>query len=541
MATNYVNPNSTIQRYQGRQVLGPQGAQGASLSGFAAANKSFAQYLNGLGALLGATDQFATRYFGIVNERKARDAGTALSKAMRDQFNSMVTSDKYQGKGADNLVQDWEDSKDAILNNFYKDNDDIPANIVNEVFTKYNERYLDRVGALQVERQQQYDVQSRTMAVMEATDSAATSQIGSMPALMEPIEAAREHFPNDPLKQRNLTDDAVKTTLQSWMRQNPSRFLSWMRANRDQVLKVVGGANAATVGQIMQQAENQVKADISFSISMQNHRRMEAERQQKQFREQAQLDFYKQVAAGTVKPGALLEPYTDAQGNVVNGADGRPITWADALGPDKMSSVLSFAKAMDGSKLNPDAQVRDDAFKQGVALASTSLDPGAANAYAAKQFADGNISFEEYKQLNSLAEKTTEAWSKIPGGKEFVKQASEYAESLIAPKGSLGIPDPSQKALFADYQMTMSQATIDMRAKGMSDFEILQQVDPRREGSYANMVLQAMLQNQKGFAKASGLGLNNLGGSAKVVFTPNIPRFANWMGQKTDLGRVFGD
>lgn len=541
MATNYVNPNSTIQRYQGRKVLGPQGAQAPNLQGFAAANRTFGTYLDGLGALLGATGQFANTYFSIVNERKARDAGTAISKALRDQYMSMATSEKYQGKGADRLMADWEASKDSILNKFYEDNDDIPANIVNEVFTKYNERYMDRVGALQVERQQQYDIESRAMAVMEASDSAAMSQIGTLSALMEPIEAARELFPNDPLKQRSLTDNAVKTTLQSWMRQNPAQFLNWARANRDEVLRLVGGANANTVGQIMQQAENQVKADMSFSMLMQNYRRSEMERELKRSREAAKLQFYKTVAAGEAQPGMLLEPYKDSAGNTVKGADGNPITWADAIGADNMSSVLSFSKAMEGSKLNPDYQIRQDAFKKGVELSSTSMDAEASKAYAAEQFAAGNIDFNEYKQLTALADKTTEAWSQIPGGKDFVRYASEYAESLIAPKGAMGIPDPSQRALYMDYQMTISQGIMDMRAKGMTDFEIIQQVDPRREDSWARSILQAMLNNQKGFSKQSGLTMGNLGGSKSIVFTRNLTRSVDWLNQKRDLGQVFGN
>lgn len=541
MTTNYVNPNSTIQRYQGRRVVGPQGAQAPNLQGFAAASRAFGTYLDGLGALLGATGQFANKYFSIVNERKARDAGTAISKALRDQYMSMATSEKYRGKGADNLMADWEKSKDSILNKFYEDNDDIPANIVNEVFTKYNERYMDRVGALQVERQQQYDVESRTIAVMEAADSAAMSQIGSMPALMEPVEAARELFPNDPLKQRSLIDNSVKTTFSAWMRQNPAQFLNWMRVNKDEVLKQVGGAHAGSLGQLMQQAENQVKADISFSISMQNFRRAEAERALKKSQEAAKLQFFKTVAAGEAKPGMLLEPYKDEAGNVIKGPDGRDLTWADAMGADNMSSVLSFSKAMDGSKLNPDYQIRDDAFKKGVDLASTSMDANASKAYAAEQFGQGNITFEQYKQLTALADKTTEAWSQIPGGKDFVKYASEYAESLIAPKGALGIPDPSQRALYMDYQMTISQGIMDMRAKGMTDLEIIQQVDPRRKDSWARSILQAMLNNQKGFSKQSGLTMGNLGGSKSIAFTPNLLRAVDWLNQKQSLGKVFGD
>lgn len=492
MATNqsFINAEGTVQRYNGRRVSGPQGATIPDLGGLRGQSAEFTRFLTSLSDMIGAVDNFANRYYGIVNERKEREVSTEVSKRMRESFMDLTLSDDFKGKNADNIMFSWIARQEKIREDIGKEFDDVPGKIINQVFARYGEQYQNRAGTLQVERQADWDLQSRTVATQEAAATAAMSQLGSWASWDEAYAAAEKNFPNDPVRQLKAKSDASKMIIEAWARQNPSQFLSWAQANEAQVYKKYGGQNVTELRQAMQTAKNQVKSDISFSMSMQTFQQRQADRAQKKQQEDAKLQMFAKIASGAAKPGDLMadSPYTDSSGKAV--------TWAQALGADNMASVLSFAKAFDSSKLNGSFDERTTKYHSLLVAADTATDSAEIQTQAADALTQGFITPEQYRSVVDRAQDAADVIGRLPGGSEAMKSYLSYAEDLIAPKSDLGFSKAQNNLQYSEFAIGYRDMIKQLLKSGKSPMEVMNEMDVTRVGTAGYNLLSNFLKNR---------------------------------------------
>lgn len=492
MAANqsFINTEGTVQRYTGRRTVGPQGANVPNLGGLASRSAEFTRYLNSLSDMIGATKSFADTYYGIVNERKEREVSTDISQRMRESFKELLLGEEFKGKGADNIMPSWIARQEKIRADIQKEYDDVPNKIINQVFARYGEQYQNRAGTLQVERQADWDLQSRTVATQEAAATAAMSQLGNWGAWDEAFAAAEKNFPNDPVRQMKAKDDASRMIIEAWGRQNPSQFLAWAQANEAEVYKKYGGSNVGPLKQMMQQAKNQVRSDISFSMSLQSFQQRQADRAQKQQQEDAKLQFFSRIAAGEAKPGDLLaeSTYTDATGKV--------LSWAQALGSDGMSNVLSFMKQFDSSKLNGGFEERQTKYNELLLAADTTADLSVIQAQAAESLTSGFITQEQYKDVVKRASDSADLIGKLPGGQEAMKYNLAFAQDLIAPKSDMGFSKAQNAAQYSEFAIGYRDMITKLLKAGRSPMDVLKDMNVTDPNSMGYALLNNFLKNR---------------------------------------------
>lgn len=332
--------SSNIQLYGGRKVFADANAFRGDIQGMMAANREYNTYLTGLARLTGAGAGMLDKFWGIMLETQARDTETALSKAYRDMFTNLSLDEAYQGAGAMGLSNAFMERKQEVYNKFLEDNPNANKRILNNIDAQLQNRYYDRVGALQTDRLTQWHTQSKINNFAEMVDSASLSQLGDMNALADIAAKNKELFGNDPVRGRTLRDNALKTIIQAWAGQNPQGFLAQADGIKAGAIKIFGGSNTGDIDAVIQRAKNQVRADASFAMAVENHNRQMLlfQRKEESLKESNRITELALKAAQEGKPFDLnlLTPGSDGK---------RPIdkmTPADLAGMTRSLSTLGI-------------------------------------------------------------------------------------------------------------------------------------------------------------------------------------------------------
>ena len=186
MGATQTNINSSnIQLYGGRKVFADANAFRGDIQGMMAANREYNTYLTGLARLTGAGAGMLDKFWGIMLETQARDTETALSKAYRDMFTNLSLDEAYQGAGAMGLSNAFMERKQDVYNKFLEDNPNTNKRILNNIDAQLQNRYYDRVGALQTDRLTQWHIQSKINNMAETVDTACLSQLGDFNTLTD--------------------------------------------------------------------------------------------------------------------------------------------------------------------------------------------------------------------------------------------------------------------------------------------------------------------------------------------------------------------
>ena len=492
-----ISQSGTLPQQGGRQVVGPQGAMAPSGSAMAGAY-SFNMYLQGLGNLVGAADGFAKQYQSIYNTIQTRDAQTSVSRALRTSFMDMVASEDYKGANSGKLFDAWSDKAKDVIKQVQDEHPNIPQNVFNTVSQQYMEHYFDKTGALQVERVNQYNQESKAVAVQEAVDSAAISQIGSTGAFQSVADKAKEMYPNDPLKAMQAVKNGQEQIIKAWVGQNPAAFLQWAQSGGKEFSKGLDSHAQIAFNSAVKTAEAQAKADMAFRISMDNHQHALAERAKKEQQESAATQAIKQLADGTGLPGGLF-----GESNI-KGRGGQSLSWIDALGPEGVKKVVEVQKAITNSSMDPNFGAREQAKTDILKAASTGSDD------ALKLLTDGlsagRITTSEYNFYDGIYKNAQDLKKDLPGGAMFLEAQSKVAETLLAPKSldrlsGLMVSNAADAALYAQFHVEYLALGQRLKAQGLNSVQIAQQMNLNSPGSQASEMVAAFMRSKTEFSR----------------------------------------
>lgn len=492
-----ITQSGTIPQQGGRQVVGPQGAMAPSGSSMASAY-SFNTYLQGLGSLVGAADGFAKQYQSIYNTIQTRDAQTNVSRALRTSFMDMVASEDYKGANSGKLFDAWSDKAKDVIKQVQDEHPNIPQNVFNTVSQQYMEHYFEKTGALQLERVNQYNQESKAVAVQEAVDSAAISQIGSTGAFQSVADKAKEMYPNDPLKAMQAVKNGQEQIIKAWVGQNPAAFLQWAQSGGKEFSKGLDSHAQIAFNGAVKTAEAQAKADMAFRISMDNHQHALAERAKKEQQEAAATQAIKQLADGTGLPNGLF-----GESNI-KGSNGQPLSWIDALGPDGVKKVVEVQKAITNSSMDPNFGAREQAKTDILKAASTGSDDTLK--LLTEGVGAGRITTAEYNFYDGIYKNAQDLKKDLPGGSMFLEAQSKVAETLLAPKSldpisGLMVSNAADAALYAQFHVEYLALGQRLKAQGLNSVQIAQQMNLNSPGSQASEMVSAFMRNKTEFSR----------------------------------------
>lgn len=518
MAT--ITQSGTIPQIGGRQVVGPQGTMAPGGNGMASAY-SFNMYLQGLGNLMGAADGFAKQYQSIYNTIQTRDAQTNVSRALRTSFMDMVASEDYKGANSGKLFDAWSDKAQEALKQVREDNPNIPQNVFNAVSHQYMEHYFDKTGALQVERVNQYNQESKAVAVQEAVDSAAISQIGSTGAFQSVTDKAKEMYPNDPLKAMQAVKNGQEQIIKAWVGQNPAAFLQWANSGGKEFSKSLDSHAQIAFNGAVKTAEAQAKADMAFRISMDNHNYALAERAKKAQEENATNMAIKQIASGAGLPGGLFGD------SGIKGPNGQNLSWIDAAGADGIKKIVEIQKTVTNSAMDPNFGAREQAKSEILKAASSGSDD------TVKQLTDalgaGRITTTEYNFYDGLYRNAQDLKKDLPGGSMFLEAQAKVAETILAPKSldpmtGLMVSNAADSALYAQFHAEYLALGQRLKSQGLNSAQVAEQMNLNAPGTQASRVLTSFLQNKSDFGRSFNATIGQSPTSPMAPgYKPNAP------------------
>jgi len=490
----------TLQGY--KQATGVVTPTAPAMPNWAKAETGF---LKGLPQFAEGGEKLLSAWFNVMKTRQERDAGTSLSKEFREQFAAFVGDEKYQGAGADHLMEAWDEKKNEIYENWSKANPDISGTVASPMFDKIYENYANRIGSEQVSRQAAWEVQSKVNAAQEVIDT----QINMTPSLagfQQMAEQVNAIFPNDPNKARAMIDKGTMEMAKSFEQENPAAFVKFASSNMRALTDATGAHNKDTFLGLIQQGKNQLKVDEAHNWQMQQHAR-----QTEMFLRQKNNDIAQEAIMeklmtvdenGLTQSLNLNEPIKDATGN--------EIPLYKALKPEHFNWAVDLAKGSATTKVPTDQAARN-------LQALADNNPGdfaAQKAAILEATVQGKVDLKDatshLQLLNTLTNLSDDTG---PFNKFNVKNTADYLKAQIVQvpdeitsmmQASLA-PDKAAGALMfeetstkrakatADYHQFMydyDQRKQELEKQGLSALEVAKILDPHNPGSEMFQLLQ---------------------------------------------------
>lgn len=539
------------------------------LDAYRSMGDTFGEYLQGLGKLMGAGDKFLRTYYGIQEERWKRDAHTALSKAYRDEFMAMSIDPMYQGQGADNLVKDWEKKAEDIYAKFYEDNEGrIPPGLMRQINDQIYETYTNRQAAIQISRQTEYDQKSRIASVNELFNTASTSQIGDWKALETAIGQAKGLFSHDPVMKQTLVENGVGGTLKAWAASSPSGFLSWAKSNKAKVAEMGGAQGVHIMGQLMRQAEAEARARASFAMSVTRFNQAQNEYFRRKENENAVAKLTDQVLAGkaldmnTPIEGSKLTPaqlmgrdpaaFASVNRALIATTGQRPKIAGITDAQDKVDTLSLNIYTKDPMESRREiieaAKNKEISREQMQSLLNEQRQNGRTNEELVEQVneatidaTNGNlddqvltdllgrqaITPDQYRTLKDVNTKSLEL-SNLVGSQQVFKnlmapvantfiqggaQGMDFSspEAVLASVNGGSVKDTAGASMFAQFQNDLIKYGQELKKKGQTQVQIVNELDPTQQGSYAYKLYNAYKAGENNYRNEFGL----LTGSSK--------------------------
>lgn len=571
---SYTNVNAAnVQLYGGRKVL-PQSQGGNSPVGQIASTmptyvgNSFNEYLKGLSNLAGAGDRLAHNFYDIMAAAAEREATSKLSKAYRDKWMQMMTSEDYFGRGSLYMMKDWEQSQERIFDKFVEDNKErIPRGIMRRVADNLNDQYANRIGATQVQRANEWDHKTRIEMVNEVIDTAvSTASVGDMKSLEQVKEAAEKNFSHDPVMARSLTEQGFKSVMTAWRDADPSGFISWSNKNMKGLEKLGGASGVAHVGNLVRQAQAEARAIASFKMSQANFAWTQQQRA-KQLSEERTMEAAMKMAIddpsklsldGKIDGASMslkqllaqnpqrfmmmqraMETATGTPAIIPGLNDNQKVFLDLSKGiytkdPTQSMTDINLAYKHDRitmeqhqkalAELKAYGKSRPEIIDQMNTLKTEAIDGNADMQQAIDLMQRGYLDAEGYAQINKVNENALDITNIVGSAAQYkvlvepVKQSlvknsgslEDQIASALAGEGSSGGKDSAGIALFAQYQNSIMQLAKEMKQNKVPQAQIINELDAMKPGTVANLYYKAIKANEEGYRNEFGIanGMN---------------------------------
>jgi len=419
-------------------------------------------------------EKFADALNKTANERKAMEAETAISAAMRSRRLEVLgglTPDKADG------LLDRETAALAEMRDSMKQNISMNPDLWDKLFNREAEQHLDKIGVVELQQRAVADTQARHALLNTKLDALADIPVGDMSALELYMKDVDELLPGRGDEAEKFKDKAVEQQFKLWSRIDPQGTLDWFKDNKGSIAKRFGASSSKMID-ILDSTESKLQAQKNLQIALDNRNEMLRKRAQEKYDNDIGNKYLTDMMAGGERAATALRDIQDDS----------------KLSFERRSALLHWGQNVGGKAVDAMTQSYTMRWHD---VASTRAWTQADETAFQKDVLEGKVDEAGFMKVRTQIEQTQKAWNSAKG--PAMETMAKYIRNAIAPAKAIGMPTDQHAE---NKALKLIQAA-SLYAKDRTPEQLMKDFDINDAGSWLNRLVSTNQDNKVGKAALS--------------------------------------